>query len=223
MKTTVYIDGFNLYYGALSNTNYKWLDVVKLFTQICHQQDPNTEIISIKFFTSPVKGSIANRGQDAEQSQKSYIKGLKTLYPDNFECIEGGFSMQKGKAPIYQEPIIKGDKVDIWKLEEKKTDVNIALNMYIDAQKGIEQVVLVSNDTDLVPAFEAIKREYPNVQIATVLPRMKITGKKRPLNRDLAALSNWKREYITEDELKNAQLPDYIPTNKKPAYKPKYW
>ena len=34
MKTTLYIDGFNLYYGVLKGSPYKWLDVVKLFTHI---------------------------------------------------------------------------------------------------------------------------------------------------------------------------------------------
>jgi len=26
MKTTIYIDGYNLYYGLVKNTQYKWLD-----------------------------------------------------------------------------------------------------------------------------------------------------------------------------------------------------
>lgn len=223
MKTTVYIDGFNLYYGVLSHSQYKWLDVVKLFTHICHQQNPQTEIVAIKFFTAPVKASISSNGLNAVTSQNSYLKALRVLYPDIFECINGHFLIEKGKAPIFQKPIVKNDNVEIWRLEEKKTDVNIALNMYIDAQKGIEQVVLVSNDTDLVPAFEAIQREYPEVNTASVLPRMNVEGNLRPLNRSLAALSKWKREYITEEELINAQLPDVIPTNKKAIFKPKYW
>ncbi len=31
MKTNVYIDGVNLYYGALRGTPYKWLDLDALF------------------------------------------------------------------------------------------------------------------------------------------------------------------------------------------------
>ena len=30
MRTRVYVDGFNLYYGALRGTPYKWIDLVKL-------------------------------------------------------------------------------------------------------------------------------------------------------------------------------------------------
>ena len=30
MSTRVYVDGLNLYYGALKGTRFKWLDLVKL-------------------------------------------------------------------------------------------------------------------------------------------------------------------------------------------------
>ena len=30
MRTSVYVDGFNLYYGALKRTNCKWLNPVEL-------------------------------------------------------------------------------------------------------------------------------------------------------------------------------------------------
>lgn len=36
LKTNVYIDGFNLYYGSLKGTPYKWLDIGKF----CHQLLP---------------------------------------------------------------------------------------------------------------------------------------------------------------------------------------
>ena len=52
MKTTIYIDGYNLYYGALRNTAYKWLDIVQLFSGICHIQNPTCEVVAVKFFTA---------------------------------------------------------------------------------------------------------------------------------------------------------------------------
>ena len=224
MKTTIYIDGFNLYYGAVNFTPYKWLDVVKLFTRICKERNPHSEVVAVKFFTAPIKAKIASHGLDSVTSQASYHKALKTLYPDIFHLIEGSFLVERGKAPKYQKPIDKKDRVDIWKLEEKKTDVNIALNMYIDAQKGMEQIVLVSNDTDLVPSFEAIKREYPLVHTSTVIPRLQRKKEKaRPLNRTISEISTWTRAYITEEELKSSQLPQVIPMRKKAIFKPRYW
>jgi hypothetical protein len=30
MKTNVYVDGFNLYYGCLKNTPFRWLNIAEL-------------------------------------------------------------------------------------------------------------------------------------------------------------------------------------------------
>lgn len=30
MKTIVYVDGFNLYYGAVKGTPYRWLNIARL-------------------------------------------------------------------------------------------------------------------------------------------------------------------------------------------------
>jgi len=51
MKTTVYIDGYNFYYGLVKNTKYKWLDLHSLFSEISKIQNPQSQIVSIKYFT----------------------------------------------------------------------------------------------------------------------------------------------------------------------------
>jgi len=33
-KSIIYVDCFNLYYGALKNTKWKWLHLEKLFTYL---------------------------------------------------------------------------------------------------------------------------------------------------------------------------------------------
>ncbi len=38
MRTSVYIDGLNLYYGALKGTPFKWLDPIKLSTAVLPRQ-----------------------------------------------------------------------------------------------------------------------------------------------------------------------------------------
>jgi len=47
MRTYIYIDGFNFYYGAVKDTPYKWLNFKKLFE---HLLDSKHEILSIKYF-----------------------------------------------------------------------------------------------------------------------------------------------------------------------------
>ena len=224
MKTIVYIDGFNLYFGALKNTPYKWLDIVQLFSRICNDQEPQSNIVAVKFFTAPVKAKIASSGLIAVKSQESYHKALRTLYPETFEVIQGYFQVEKREFPRFLKPIEKGNRVAVWKMEEKKTDVNIAIEMLTDSMEGIEQVVLVSNDTDLVPALERIKKLFPEVKKAVVIPRKEVKEQKtRPANNELLSASDWTRNHITEKELQEAQLPEYIPTKKKTVFKPKYW
>jgi hypothetical protein len=60
-RTIVYIDGFNLYYGAVKGTPWKWLDLAKLFTQIRAAD----EIQCIRYFTAMVNGPSKPRGLPA--------------------------------------------------------------------------------------------------------------------------------------------------------------
>jgi hypothetical protein len=85
MKVNVYIDGFNLYYGALKNTPYKWLDISKLCSSLLHNHD----IQKIKYFTAPMKTRPGDKDPDKVVRQQIYLRALKTL--PNVEIIEGFF------------------------------------------------------------------------------------------------------------------------------------
>lgn len=39
MRTFVYVDGFNLYYGSLKGTPHKWLDIKALFKAILRSEN----------------------------------------------------------------------------------------------------------------------------------------------------------------------------------------
>jgi uncharacterized LabA/DUF88 family protein len=225
MKTTIYIDGYNLYYGSLHGGPYKWRDVVKLCNTICKEQQPASEVITVKYFTAPVKAKVSTHGQQSLVSQSAYHKALKNLYPSVIEIISGYFIQERGTLPRYKKPIQKNDRVEVWRLEEKKTDVNIAMHMYRDVVRNeCDQIVLVSNDSDIVPSLEFIRKDYSEVVIGSIMPRRKVKqGKNRVSNKEISDLSNWTRQYVLDSELENSQLPDLVPTKKKPAYKPDYW
>ena len=51
------------------------------------------------------------------------------------------------------------------------------------------------------------------------MPRIKKENEtERPFNVGLSELANWTRGHIKEEELKAFQLPDLIPTRRKPSY-----
>lgn len=84
MRTSIYIDGFNLYYRALKGTPYKWLDVKQLAINLLQPQNVITEI---KYFTASVSG-IFDPSQPIRQ--KTYIRALKSHIPE-FSVYYGHF------------------------------------------------------------------------------------------------------------------------------------
>ena len=72
MRTFIYVDGFNLYYGALKGTAWKWLDLVALFERVLQRHH---EIIAIKYFTARVSGTSVD--QSKPQRQDVYLRALR--------------------------------------------------------------------------------------------------------------------------------------------------
>lgn len=91
MDTIVYIDGFNLYYGAVKNTPYKWLNVQTL----CQLLLPNYNLVKIKYYTASVSARPSDPGQPVRQ--QTYLRALRTI-PD-LEIIYGQFLQSKVSFP----------------------------------------------------------------------------------------------------------------------------
>jgi 6-hydroxy-3-succinoylpyridine 3-monooxygenase len=235
LRTRIYIDGYNLYYGCLRNTPYKWLDIVALFERCilpsillrCELGDTLISSLSsapsIKYFTAKIVERVA-RGSDSVSSQARYHTALRKLYTDDVQIIEGYFSVSKtivktvddnypNRAPRECHEML------VWKIEEKQSDVNISLEAYHDSLSGsIDQVVFVTNDTDIAPALKMI-REHSRVKVGLVIPT---TDHERVPNTELANLAHWVRTHITKDELASSQLPRVI-LGRKPTVKPESW
>lgn len=228
MRTIYYVDGYNLFYGALKHTPYKWLDLPRLLhDRIGRTENPECTLECVKYFTAPVKTKVATRGQDALTAQHRYHRALSTLYPDKIQIISGYYSLERGLPLRYRNPPDKTDRVAVWNLEEKQTDVNIALTSYRDMAKGkVDQLVFVSNDSDLVPALQAIRDDFDGYcRIGLITPIQKQDGNAtaRRTNERLSKHADWTRRHILEEELQDSQLPGKIGTRRKPVYKPDYW
>ncbi len=227
MRTIAYVDGFNLFFGCLKGTTYKWLDLVRLIETILHIQDPNSVLVQVNYFTAPIKAKLASRGQEATQAQQTYHRALEAR--GRVIIYQGWYSLEQAYAPKFQEPPNKQDRVEIWRLEEKETDVAIALQLYRDAIRGeCEQVLLISNDSDLVPALKLVCQDAPHIRRGVIFPRREQPAsvsqqQRRPANADLSRLADWTRREIKLAELAACQLPTRVGTHRKPADKPSYW
>lgn len=227
MRTTVYIDGYNLYYSRLRGTPFKWLDVVALFRAMLAVQDPSTEVLAVKFFTAPIKANYARHGPDSESAQKRYHRALTLQYPGLVEVIQGFHIFGPTSLPrhVADAPPSKSDLSRVWMIEEKQTDVNLALHVYRDALRGhSEQLVICSNDSDIEPALRMVRTDTPHIRCGLVTPlREDAKASGMYANRRLTKLSHWVRRHIRDDELAAAQLPTHVQAKKKPASKPDHW
>lgn len=230
MQTSFFIDGYNVFYGLLAGTPYKWLDLPSLLHAITHENDPRSQVAEIHYFTSPVKPTLATRGLQSKQAQDTYVRALKAR---GVQVHWGRHRLDHRLAPRFVSrdvPASRQDQVDIWNLEEKETDVRIGIAMYRLAAKQcwapgaedrIQQLVLVSGDTDMTPALEAIREDFPHLRIGIILPHRK--GSDRTPPGSLRNSADWMRHHIATEDLEAHQFPARVHTHKKPADKPDYW
>jgi hypothetical protein len=72
VRLSVYIDGFNLYYGCLEGTACRWLDLEAL----CRRLFPRDTIHRIRYFTAIVSARPSDPQQP--QRQQAYLRALNT-------------------------------------------------------------------------------------------------------------------------------------------------
>jgi len=151
-KANVYVDGFNLYYGALKGTKYKWLDIDALFRRLL----PGYEIHRIRYFTARVKARPDD--PDAPKRQNAYLRALQTL--PTVSVHFGDFLVSTTKMPL-ANPEPGGPTVaKVIKTEEKGSDVNLATYLVIDTMRAdCDVAVVVSNDSDLCEPIRIVNDE----------------------------------------------------------------
>jgi len=97
IRTWVYVDGFNLYYGAVKGTPFKWLNVVELAKHLV----PATHTIEkVKYFTARVSGA-ADPG--APRRQHAFLSALATL--PEVEIHYGRFLAKTIWRPLTNLPV----------------------------------------------------------------------------------------------------------------------
>jgi hypothetical protein len=73
-RVAVYIDGFNLYYGALKDEPHRWLDIEALAKSFLTQRQI---LVDVKYFTAKVQDTPEKPGQRARQEK--YLRAVGTL------------------------------------------------------------------------------------------------------------------------------------------------
>jgi uncharacterized LabA/DUF88 family protein len=215
MRTSIYVDGFNLYHSALeARPEYRWLDLLALARNALPAEN---EIVLVRYFTARVKG---DENQGGPQRQEAYFRALKA----HIDCLEvhwGNFVL-RSKWRRLVEPAFglrpQPGFVKVWQREEKGTDVSLAAHMLNDAWLDrYDCAVLISNDTDLCEALKLVRQRGKKV---TLLSPANLAKKRENSNNEddrsipssLSACVDHVR-HLSVSHLAKSQLPDRVATS----------
>lgn len=244
MRVGVYVDGYNLYYGARglcgrSSPGWRWLDLRGLATTLTqtHSTWASPSIERVVFCTARISGTGNALGQ---REQDVYLRALKAS--GSADVIEyGNYVSRVATAPLATEdgkhrpvlanpawPIMIKDSqgvevhdaifmASVARREEKGSDVNVASHLLIDVLTGVVDAALViSNDSDLAFPIQQMRSRVP---VGLVNPSRNYRAGKLAGSTAGGVGQHWWHQ-LTEDEVRGHQLGDRVGRN---ITKPVLW
>ena len=190
MIANIYVDGFNLYYRALRDSPFRWLDLRKLAENLF----PHDTIHQVCYFTARINARPEDPTQP--QRQQAYLRALATL--SGFEAYYGAFR-----------------NVLVRDSEEKGSDVNLATRLLVDGfNREYEQAVLVSNDADFSGAIRYV-RDHLGLRVTLVNPDPRNMSP-RDLSNAATYVKRLRKSHLRRSQLPDT-LTDAVGTINKPA------
>lgn len=155
-RTSVYIDAFNLFFGSLRKTPYRWLDLEAL----CRAYLPNNDVTAIKYFTAKVSARPCDPQQPVRQ--QAYLRAISTL--PTVSIIYGHYLSHVVSARLAKPQPGCSPYVNIIKTEEKGSDVNLATHLLHDAHRNqFDIAVVISNDSDLLEPIKLVRADLNKI------------------------------------------------------------
>ncbi len=209
MITNVYIDGFNLYYRALKDTPYRWLDLRRLAETLFSQDSINR----VCYFTARIDARPGNPNQP--RRQLVYLRALATL--PGFDTYYGVFRSGVKRRPLAEPVTGLPSYVLVRDSEEKGSDVNLATRPLVDGFNGeYEQAVVVSNDADFAGAMRYVRDDL-GLRVTLVNPDPRNSSP-----RELADAATYVKR-LWKSHLRRSQLPDTLTDGIGTITKPAGW
>ena len=207
------IDGFNLYHSLrelerLTKSPVKWLDLTKLCSAYLHAVrsalGERVELASVTYFSALATHLVPNN-PDVVKRHQTYIAALEST---GVLVVLSRFKEKTITCPIC------GGRYK--RHEEKETDVALGLRLIeLLASGACDTVVLVTGDTDLVPAIRTAKRMHPANPVGVAFPLMRH-------NAELRAVADYSFN-IGQRDVQRAQLPLQMQVGGDVLTKPPAW
>lgn len=168
LRVSFLVDGLNLYHSLreierISKARVRWLDLRKLCASYLHAVrsaiGQRVELGGIYYF-SALANHLTTRDPGIVDRQNAYLSAIR----------DSGVSVTLSRFK-QKDVICPKCGTRFTRYEEKETDVAIGMRlMEIAAGAACEVVVLISGDTDMVPAIKAAKRLNPSIIIGVAFP-----------------------------------------------------
>ncbi|EGY24821.1 hypothetical protein DA2_3031 [Desulfovibrio sp. A2] len=155
LRCSFFIDGFNFYHSIDNSplqNRYKWFN----YAALARSYLPHSHQLGIiHYFTA-----YADWMPDKKRRHKALIRAL----------LSEGVKVRRGKFKEKSRYCRWCQKT--WKAhEEKQTDINIAIELMSSAFKNeYDTAIIISGDTDLVPAVRRVKNLFPEKRIGVLFP-----------------------------------------------------
>jgi len=154
-RIAFFVDGFNLYHSLDCNPSYykyKWLNLNKLAHCFVTSHD---KVDKVLYFTT-----YATWDQVKLVKHQIYVKALQFI---GVEVVFGAFRYADKTCRICHKQYKT--------FEEKQTDVNIAIKLFQTAVQDLwDTAIIISGDSDLIPAIKAVKSTFPAKRMGLVIP-----------------------------------------------------
>ncbi len=186
-RVSVYIDGFNLYFGLRSKgwQRYYWLDMELLAKNLLK---PHQELAKVVYFTSRVTDP-----PDKHRRQLTYLEALSTRL--GLRIVYGQYQTTPRWCRACGSKTLQHT--------EKMTDVNVAVEVLDNAfVNRFDTALLITADSDLSAPIRAVRELFPSKQVVVAFP----PGRK---SKELVKLANGSF-IIGESKLRRSRLPEAV-------------
>lgn len=210
LATNVYVDGFNLYYGGVQGTPYKWLNIRAMLEDVLA---PKNLVQHVHYCTAMVHDTPDDVSKASRQ--QTFIRALETL--PEFTVTYGSFMTHPKRFPlapprderdlneatvIHAENAGAFESAVVLRTEEKGSDVNLATLLVADAFNGrFEAAAVLSNDTDLVLPIKVVTEEL-GLPVGILNPR-------KGFHPELRKVASFRR-HIHKRFIRDNQFPNVV-------------
>jgi len=174
-RVIIYIDGSNLYFSVKKRFN------IKLYIEkFCKKLTKNKNLIKINYYISPL---TQKTHPEQYLEQQKFFDELRKI--GKLNVIFGRLEKRKRDGEIYYV--------------EKASDINLALDLALDAEKSIyDEAYLISNDGDFSSAVGAARNFGKTVFYVAI-------GNRKTVSHYLKKVAS-STFYITEEFIQDCKL-----------------